>query len=75
MCKRAIKYNGRSQTGMRYLLDTNICVTYLNSRSALARDRLRSLIVMVSNLILVTYNIRKFERVEGLPPEDWEVKE
>ncbi len=25
---------------MRYLLDTNVCVMYLNSRSTLVRDRL-----------------------------------
>jgi len=27
---------------MRYLLDTNVCVVYLNGRSELVRDRLRS---------------------------------
>lgn len=30
---------------MRYLLDTNVCVMYLNGRSALVRDRLRSTLV------------------------------
>jgi tRNA(fMet)-specific endonuclease VapC len=28
---------------MRYLLDTNVCVMYLNGRSVLVRDRLRSI--------------------------------
>lgn len=28
---------------MRYLLDTNVCVIYLNGRSALVRDRLHSM--------------------------------
>ena len=73
MCKRAINDNEKSQTGMRYLLDTNICVTYLNGRSTLVRDRLRSLIPLVNNLILVTHNTREFEFVEGLQLEDWEV--
>jgi predicted nucleic acid-binding protein len=73
MCKREIKHNGNSQTGMRYLLDTNICVRYLNGRSTLVRDRLRSLIPLVNNLILVTHNTRELERVDGLQLEDWEV--
>ena len=75
MCKRAINYNGKSQTGMCYLLDTNICVTYLNGRSTLVRDRLRSLIPLVNNLILVTQNTREFERVDGLQLKNWEMKE
>ena len=73
MCKREIKHNGKSQIGMRYLLDTNICVTYLNGCSTLVRDRLHSLILLVNNLILLTHNTRKFERVDGLQLEDWEV--
>jgi predicted nucleic acid-binding protein len=75
MCKRAINDNEKSQTGMRYLLDTNIYVTYLNGRLTVVRDRLCYLIPLVNNLILVTYNTREFERVDGLQLEDWEVKE
>ncbi|MEM6614434.1 MAG: type II toxin-antitoxin system VapC family toxin [Cyanobacteria bacterium P01_C01_bin.72] len=135
---------------MRYLLDTNVCVVYLNGRSASVRDRLlatpaeeiavcsvvkaelfygvfrsnnpkRTLerqqaflsrfvsltfddesallagqiraklasagtpirsydlqiaaISLANNLILVTHNMRKFERVEGLQIEDWEVEQ
>ena len=74
MYKMEINNNGKSHTGMRYLLDTNICVTYLNSRSTLVSDRLCSLITLVNNLISVTYNTREFERVDGLQLEDWEVK-
>lgn len=73
MCKKKINDNGNYQTGMRYLLDSNIYVTYLNGRSTLVSDRLRSLILLVNNLILLTHNTRKFERVDGLQLEDWEV--
>ncbi len=31
-------------------------------------------IALASNLILVTHNIREFERVDGLQVEDWEVE-
>jgi tRNA(fMet)-specific endonuclease VapC len=133
---------------MRYLLDTNVCVMYLNGRSAAVRDRIVALptediavcsvvkfelfygamrsnnptrtlqrqqeflgqlvslpfgdeaaiiggqiratlanagtpigaydlqiaaISLANNLILVTHNTREFERVDGLPLEDWEV--
>ncbi len=74
MCKKEINENGKYQTVMRYLLDTNICVTYLNSRSTVVRDRLRSLIPLVNNLILVTHNTRELERVDGLQLEDWEIE-
>jgi tRNA(fMet)-specific endonuclease VapC len=134
---------------MRYLLDTNVCVIYLNGRSISVRDRLLSTptkemnvcsvvktelfygamrsnnptrtlerqrgflerfvslpfddeaaivcgeirarlanagtligaydlqiaaIALANNLILVTHNIREFERVEGLQIEDWEAE-
>ena len=134
---------------MRYLLDTNVCVMYLNGRSALVRDRLLSTpsddmavcsvvkaelfygafrsndpartlerqqaflsrfvslsfedeaallagqiraqlagagtpigsydlqiaaIALANNLTLITHNTREFERVDGLPLEDWEVE-
>lgn len=133
---------------MRYLLDTNVCVMYLNGRSTSVRDRLLSTpteemavcsvvkaelfygamrsnnpkttlerqqrflarfvslpfgdeaaivssqirarlanagtpiggydlqiaaIALANSLILVTHNIREFERVDGLQIEDWEV--
>jgi predicted nucleic acid-binding protein len=74
MCKREIKHNGKSQIGMRYLLETNICVTYLNSRLTVVRDRLRSLIPLVNNLISVAHNTLEVERVDGLQLEDWEVE-
>lgn len=135
---------------MRYLLDTNACVMYLNGRSIAVRDRLNSIpnediavcsvvkaelfygamrsnnptrtlerqrgflnkfvslpfddeaamicgqiraqlasagtpigiydvqiaaIALANNLILVTHNIREFERVEELQVEDWEIEE
>jgi len=135
-------------SSLRYLLDTNVCVVYLNGRSRSVRDRLlatpseeiavcsvvktelfygayrsdrpkRTLerqqaflgrfislpfgdeaallageiraklaragtpigshdlqiaaIALVNDLIVVTHNTREFERVEGLPIEDWEV--
>ena len=134
---------------MGYLLDTNVCVMYLNGRSVSVRDRLRLIsmeemavcsvvkaelfygamrsnnptqtlerqqrflasfaslpfddeaaivcgqiraclasagtpigvcdlliaaIALANNLILVTHNIREFERVTGLQIEDWEVE-
>ena len=74
MCKKEINENGKIQTGMRYLLNTNICVTYLNGRSTWVRDLLRSLIPLVNNLILVTHNTREFERMDGLQFEDWGVE-
>ena len=134
---------------MRYLLDTNVCVMYLNGRSDLVRDRILSTptqdmavcsvvkaelfygamksnnptrtlerqqqflerfvslsfgddaailfgqirarlasagtpigaydlqiaaIALANNLTLVTHNTREFDRVDGLPIEDWEVE-
>lgn len=73
MYKMEINNNGKSHTGMRYLLNTNICVTHWNGRSTLVCDRLRSLSLLVNNLILLTHNTRRFERVDGLQLEDWEV--
>ena len=43
---------------MRYLLDTNVCVRFLNGESELLRQRYT----------------REFERVEDLEIEDWEVE-
>jgi predicted nucleic acid-binding protein len=74
MCEQAINHSGNSQIGMRYLLDTNVCVTYLNGRSTLMCDRLRSLISLVNNLISVAHNTLEVERVDGLQLEDWEVE-
>jgi tRNA(fMet)-specific endonuclease VapC len=64
---------------MRYLLDTNVCVTYLNGRSSAgtpigAYDLQIGTIALVNKLTLVTQNTREFERVEGLQVEDWEVR-
>jgi tRNA(fMet)-specific endonuclease VapC len=134
---------------MRYLLDTNVCVMYLNGRSDLVRDRILSTptqdmavcsvvkaelfygamksnnptrtlerqqqflerfvslpfgddaailfgqirarlanagtpigaydlqiaaIALANNLTLITHNTREFDRVDGLPIEDWEVQ-
>lgn len=74
MCKKKINNNGNSQTGMRYFLNTNICMTYWNCRLTLVRDLLCSLITLVNNLILVTHNTREFERMDGLQFEDWGVE-
>jgi tRNA(fMet)-specific endonuclease VapC len=64
---------------MRYLLDTNVCVTYLNDRSSAgtpigANDLQIGAIALVNTLTVVTHNTREFERVEGLQVEDWEVE-
>ena len=75
MCKKEINDNRKFQTRMRYLLQTNICITYWNCRLTLVRDRLRYLIHLVNNLILVTQNTREFERVDGLQLKNWEMKE
>lgn len=39
-----------------------------------AYDLQISAIALANNLTLVTHNTREFERVEGLPLEDWEVE-
>lgn len=64
---------------MRYLLDTNVCVMYLNSRSSAgtpigAYDLQIGAIALANNLTLVTHSTREFERIEGLQIEDWEVE-
>jgi tRNA(fMet)-specific endonuclease VapC len=67
---------------MRYLLDTSVCVMYLNGWSTAvasagtpigADDLPIGAIALVNNLTMVTHNTQEFERVEGLQIEDWEV--
>jgi len=62
---------------MKYLLDTNPCIVYLNGRSNSligAHDLLIASIAVVNDLILVTHNTREFKRVPNLIVEDWKVE-
>lgn len=59
---------------MRYSLDTNTCIRYLNGRSQSIRDKLPiASIAIVYDLILVTHNTKEFGRISWLKVEDWEI--
>ncbi len=66
---------------MIFLLDTNVCVRYLNGKSPNLRQKFQTVqpydlliasIALANNLILVTHNTSEFSRVSGLNLEDWE---
>ncbi|SLM31658.1 tRNA(fMet)-specific endonuclease VapC [Desulfamplus magnetovallimortis] len=63
-----------------YSFDDNAAEKYGNIRAQLEKngtpigpnDLMISAIALSQNLILITHNVREFERVEGLVLEDWE---
>jgi tRNA(fMet)-specific endonuclease VapC len=59
-----------------YLLDTNICIYALKNRPPEVLERLGAVGLIAAHalardLILVTNNLREFERVPGLQVENW----
>ena len=65
---------------MPRFLDTDICIAFLRGTSIAVRDRLLRLsrnevalpaIVVAEKGILVTGNVREFNRVPGLKLENW----
>ena len=68
---------------MKYLLDTNVCVGFLNQRRPLLTQRFLSVptldndmqiaaIALANNLTLVTHNTAEFSRIPDLALDDWE---
>ncbi|MCY2977902.1 MAG: hypothetical protein NTU79_04460 [Planctomycetota bacterium] len=71
---------------MMYLLDTNVCIRFLQGRSDNLLKRFNSVsaqdkcicsivaaaIAKANQLIVVTHNLSEFSRVPGLVCEDWE---
>ena len=63
---------------MTYLLDTNVCIRYLNGRGVGVLEHMRRTatseiaIAIANDLTLVTHNVAEFGRVPGLRFEDWE---
>ncbi len=61
---------------MKYLLDTNVCIRFLNGRSPAIKQHLAAAqaedIALSHNLILVIHNTREFSRVPNLQLADWE---
>lgn len=58
---------------MKYLLDTNTCIRYINGRAPQIREHMRTIAAVANGLIVVTHNIKEFGRIAGLKIEDWEV--
>lgn len=48
---------------MIYLLDTDVCVSYLRGKNSA---------IIEARLILVTHNTAEFSRVPGLQYKDWQ---
>jgi predicted nucleic acid-binding protein len=74
---------------MIYLLDTNVCVSYLreknrnqitvrldatNAGDVTLCSLMIAAIALASELILVTHNTAEFNRVPGLRVEDWQLQ-
>lgn len=61
---------------MKYLLDTNVCIRFLNGRSPAIKHHMAAVqaedIALPHDLILVTHNTREFSRVPNLQIADWE---
>ncbi|MCX7085657.1 MAG: hypothetical protein NTY69_08995 [Methylococcales bacterium] len=59
---------------MIYLLDTNVCVVYLNQPQSKVVNQLHCFQPQdIAVCALVTHNTREFSRVNGLKLVDWEI--
>lgn len=62
---------------MNYLLDTDTCIYWLNKRQSVKDkplpdfDLLIASVALAENRVLVTNNIRHYERITGLRLENW----
>lgn len=56
---------------MKYLLDTNIVAYIIKRRPIEVLHKLQSLGALSHGLILVTNNVKEFERVSDLQIENW----
>ena len=56
---------------MSYLLDTDMCIYWLNGQPLPDFDLLIASVALVENRILVTNNTRHYQRIPDLQLENW----